>query len=886
MYWASTVMRELNANSMIVASVRHAKAVTVPSAWVAKTFQRDMRFSPHVIGHAIEYAEWADHDRENEGYVLWNKNRPTDVCDPAPVAWLAERFTNTAFISTFIPPGPILTNLKSIGVVPYERMHSYVQSAAVYLATTKETFGIGILEAMASGVPVLAVARGNAPELIEHEVTGYLGRNWEDMAAGLAFCLANRDRLGAAAREAARAYTWERVCEQVADVYREALVDELPTVAIVIPSFNYADQVGRAIESATKQTYPHLTNIVVVDDGSDDDGATERVVTAWGEKDKRVHYLRQDNMGVAHARNNGIASVDTKYACCLDADDALAPRFLEACVDELERDRSLGLAYTGLYYIKPHGEEGTSPWPGEYDFDEFLKRKNQVPTCCMFRREMWKRLGGYRQRYAPQGAGSEDAEFWLRCGAAGWGGKKATQEAFFIYSWMSGRVSGDPNYHEADWLGWHPWVHDGQHPFASCATPANKRSHPVHQYDEPKVGVVIPVGPGHQGMLVDALDSLEAQTYRDWEVVVVNDTGHELDLTAYPYVKLIETEGKRGAGYARNRGIEALHTKLFVCLDADDFLQPAFLQEVLDEFEANPGAWIYTDLFILHADGSLENYACEDWDVEQLWRSGVCSVTCLYTLSMWNKVGGFDEDHNREDWDFHLRLAKAGYCGIRLQHPLLTYRHATGKRRDEGSIKEEVRRLRERYPLEELQMACTDCGKSRRSKMSDQSPPGSWASKEDLGWPMLEYVGNNKNTLVFKGRTGRLYRFGRNQYDRFGRVHPDDVRHLLGFVYFREAVAPTPGPEVPLQAQPTPPPPPQPEPQSVADFPIELPPPPAIDVADFTVARLREESRNGALSIADLEKLLAQEETKKRPRGTAVAIMKRSIRQRQAAMEA
>lgn len=905
LYWESAerspnpkmVEYELNANAMIVGAIRHARAVTVPSAWVAKTFQRDMRFTPHIIGHGIDWAEWANHDRENEGYVLWNKNRTTDVCDPAPVAWLANKFTSTNFVSTFVPPGPVLTNLRPIGVMSYERMRPYVQSAAVYLVTTKETFGIGILEAMASGVPVLAVARGNAPELIEHEVTGYLARNWEDMAAGLAFCLANRDRLGAAAREAARAYTWERVCEQVADVYKSVLVDERPTVAVVIPSFNYADQVGRAIESATKQTYPHLTDIVVVDDGSDDDDATARVVEAWSEKDERIRYLYQSNMGVAHARNNGIASVSTKYACCLDADDALAPKFLEVCIDELERSRSLGLAYTGLYYIKPHGEEGVSPWPGEYDFDEFLKRKNQVPTCCVFRREMWKRLGGYRQRYAPKGAGCEDAEFWLRCGAYGWGGKKATQEALFIYSWMSGRVSGNPDYHEADWLGWHPWVHDGQHPFASRATPANKRSHPVRQYDEPKIGVVIPVGPGHQGVLVDALDSLEAQTYREWEAVVVNDTGHDLDLTAYPYVKLIATEGKRGAGYARNRGIEALHARLFVCLDADDFLQPTFLQEVFDEFEANPGTWIYSDLFILHADGSLENYACENWDVEQLWRSGVCSVTCLYTLDMWNKVGGFDEEHNREDWDFHLRLAKAGFCGIKIPRPLLTYRHATGKRRDEGSIKQEARRLRERYPLEELIMGCKGCGGRRSRKMSDDmSAPGTWVSKEDAGWPMLEYVGNNKNTLVFKGRTGRLYRFGRNQYNHFGRVHPDDVHHLLGYVYFREAVAPTPSPEVPLQAQPTPPPPleappapePAPVPEPVPELAIELPPSPTIDIADFTVDRLRKEARNGVLSLDELELLLTQEESKQKPqrvRGTAISIIKRAIRQHEAALE-
>ena len=69
-------------NAKVVESIRNAKEVTVPSAWVAETFQRDMRFSPHVIPHGIDREDWL-HDEECQGYILWNKNRAADVCHPA-----------------------------------------------------------------------------------------------------------------------------------------------------------------------------------------------------------------------------------------------------------------------------------------------------------------------------------------------------------------------------------------------------------------------------------------------------------------------------------------------------------------------------------------------------------------------------------------------------------------------------------------------------------------------------------------------------------------------------------------------------------------------------------------------------------------------------------
>lgn len=128
------------ANSLIVAAARRAAAITVPSDWVAECFRRDMRLSPDVIGHGVDLDDWAP--LPHQGYTLWNKNRVGDVCDPTPAYLLAQRGVNV--VSTFAPPNtPSQPNLTIIGPQPHDAMRKLVRAAEVYLATTRETFGIG-----------------------------------------------------------------------------------------------------------------------------------------------------------------------------------------------------------------------------------------------------------------------------------------------------------------------------------------------------------------------------------------------------------------------------------------------------------------------------------------------------------------------------------------------------------------------------------------------------------------------------------------------------------------------------------------------------------------------------------------------------------------------
>lgn len=718
---------EWRVNARVIEACRYAYEIIVPSAWVAEVFQRDMRLTPHAIPHGIDWREW-QHNQKNAGYVLWNKNRVVDVCDNSILDVLVSNFTETTFISTLptttmntakiLPP-----NFKLIPTgakTPHNEMRRIVQRAGVYLSSTKETFGIGTLEALASGVPVLGWEMGGNVDIVEHGVNGYLAKpgNVPDLLNGLEYCLKHRDILSHNARETVKKWSWQEPMARIADVIRLAYSKKQvkPAVSVVIPVYNKPIvELERAVKSCLKQTLiPE--KIVIVNDGSNQ--SYEKIK----EIDKHIVYTEQNNSGVAAARNAGISLTDTPYICCLDADDWIDPDFLKVCVDELAKDNSLGIAYTGLMAHTLDGNSKPSQWPPKFDYDRQLQKQNQVPTCCVFRRIAWERIGGYKSRYCPDGAGSEDAAFWTMFGAIGYGAKKATEAPLFNYSLGSGQVSGNPNYREIYWLQMYPWVNDGQHPFASIARP-KRGSHAVRQYDEPLVSVIIPVGPGHEREVENALDSLEMQFFRKWEAVVVWDKckPSESYLKSYPYVRNFYTSLVTGAGAARNHGVRNARAPLIFFLDADDVLcEPDSLNKFINAWNEQQqiiysdylgrAIWNYSEARKAFGNNLLSyndknnvaifRKSAAPYDCARAIRQPEydhasptmpyyhwCLVSILMPKTWHDAIGGFDESMDTwEDVDYHWRLAKAGYCFYHLKEAVVLYAYDKGTRREVASV--------------------------------------------------------------------------------------------------------------------------------------------------------------------------------------------------------
>ena len=97
--------------------------------------------------------------------------------------------------------------------------------------------------------------------------------------------------------------------------------------SVIIPLYNKAPYIERAVKSVLSQDYPHF-EIIVVNDGSSDGG--EKIVTKL--EDERLKLVSQKNAGVSAARNKGALEAKSEYLAFLDGDDTWEPNFLSELV--------------------------------------------------------------------------------------------------------------------------------------------------------------------------------------------------------------------------------------------------------------------------------------------------------------------------------------------------------------------------------------------------------------------------------------------------------------------------------------------------------------------------------------------------------------------------
>ena len=176
-------------------------------------------------------------------------------------------------------------------------------------------------------------------------------------------------------------------------------------VSIISPTYNHAEYIAEAIESALAQT-PPAHEILVIDNDSTDN--TVDIVTRY----PQVRYIHQTNQGICGSSNRGIHEATGQYVVFLHSDDHFLPHHLETSLDAFQKRPSAAFVSGDYRWFGAEGTWHTHACDSSPDHYAGLLRVNYIgpPIVVMFRRNVLLAVGGFHPRFAY----TSDTEIYLR----------------------------------------------------------------------------------------------------------------------------------------------------------------------------------------------------------------------------------------------------------------------------------------------------------------------------------------------------------------------------------------------------------------------------------------------------------------------------------------
>lgn len=178
-----------------------------------------------------------------------------------------------------------------------------------------------------------------------------------------------------------------------------------PLVSIIIPVYNGSNYLSNAIDSALAQTYKNI-EVIVVNDGSSDNNATESIALAYGNK---IRYFHKENGGVSTALNLGIKNMKGEYFSWLSHDDLYMPTKIDSAirtlnVKNLDKTKTILSCKTG--FINSYGESIFFPmkhynglYNGEEMFKNLLNGKNLSGCSLLIPYKVLSSVTGFNTKY-------------------------------------------------------------------------------------------------------------------------------------------------------------------------------------------------------------------------------------------------------------------------------------------------------------------------------------------------------------------------------------------------------------------------------------------------------------------------------------------------------
>jgi glycosyltransferase involved in cell wall biosynthesis len=414
---------------------------------------------------------------------------------------------------------------------------------------------------------------------------------------------------------------------------------EEPLVSICIPSYNYARYITTTIESALSQSYRNF-EVVISDNGSSDE--TDAVLARYAAEERVRVFHQSENIGISRNVNFLIDEARGEYVVVIGADDALLPDFLSDCMARmLDGFDPVDIVYGGaiicdeklravsVQRLRPQVD---MPYSRRNEFAALLEVVYILFTATLFKKTAIIEAGYCSDRYKI----ASDWELFLRLALADKRFASIAKPVVMV-RYHEAQASSASNYffsgdafiecldifesvvneenawrfrgHEHQVIGRLGWYDEMFRDGASLETLERHEAmvtrlkayadaeEPAWPASVPRVSVIV-VSDGDPGLLERALDSLAAQSFTDWEAVIVQYEGVSLE----PLVRLRKDPqrfryslGHSSLAIARVRGMELARGLIIAHLHTDATFRPEHLLVAVRSLEAGRHSMVVTD---------------------------------------------------------------------------------------------------------------------------------------------------------------------------------------------------------------------------------------------------------------------------------------------------
>ena len=186
----------------------------------------------------------------------------------------------------------------------------------------------------------------------------------------------------------------------------------IPKVSIIIPCYNMGDFVRDALDSVLNYPHQDIVEIIIVNDGSDDNGYTKNILDNLNAPNLEV--IHQENKGLGAARNKGSHIAKAPYIIPLDADNKLRHNYIDKGILILDSEPDVCMVYGNN---KKLGLRNDIVNVGSLNISKLLI-KNYIDACVILRKKAWKSINGYDESMPIMGY--EDWDLNLRLFFKGW----------------------------------------------------------------------------------------------------------------------------------------------------------------------------------------------------------------------------------------------------------------------------------------------------------------------------------------------------------------------------------------------------------------------------------------------------------------------------------